>query len=61
MLMTMKVERYWLVAILKMRYLSIIQGVQYDGPELESKEDEDNPELALVVGLIEVVLCLGGL
>lgn len=61
MLMTMKVERYWLVAILKMRYLWIVQGLQYDGSELECKEDEDDPELALVVGLIEVVLCLGGL
>lgn len=49
------------MAILKMRYLWIVQGLQYDGSELECKEDEDDPELALVVGLIEVVLCLGGL
>ena len=33
-----------------------MQGIQYDGSELEGKEDEDNSELALVVGLIEVVL-----
>lgn len=57
----MKVERYWLVASLKMRYLWIWEGIQYDWSELECEEDEDNLGLALVVGLIEVVLCLGGL
>lgn len=60
MLMMMKVERYWLVAILKMRYLAIVKGIQYDGAELEREEDENNSEFALVVGLIEVFLYLGG-
>lgn len=55
----MKVERYWLVAILKMRYLAIVKVIQYDGTEFEGKEDKDNSKLALVIGLIEVFLCLG--
>ena len=41
---------------LKNEVSMILEGVQYDGSELECEEDEDNPELAIVVGLIEVVL-----